>query len=315
MKRIVCGVAAAVAVLLSGPSVNGVKAEASTKARTTTGTVQTVATRRITEAQYKRTIADLFGDDIVVNGRFEPEQREHLLLAIGSSMLSISASGFDQYFAIGRAISEQVLDDKHRSKFATCMPASVKGRDDACTAEFIRQHGRMLFRRPLTAQEVEPRVAVAAAGAEQAQDYYAGLKLALMSLVTAPQFLFRMETAETNAGSPNAARLDGYTKAARLSYLLWNTTPDEALLAAAAIGEFHTRKGLEKQVARLLASPRLEAGTRAFFADMLQLDLYESVTKDAMIYPKFSQAVAESAKEQTLKTVVDQLLTQECGLP
>ena len=53
MKRIVCGVAAAVAVLLSGPSVNGVKAEASTKARATTRTVQTVATRRITEAQYK----------------------------------------------------------------------------------------------------------------------------------------------------------------------------------------------------------------------------------------------------------------------
>ena len=59
MKRIVCGVAAALAVLLSGPSVNGVKAEASTKARATTRSVQTVATRRITEAQYKRTIADI----------------------------------------------------------------------------------------------------------------------------------------------------------------------------------------------------------------------------------------------------------------
>jgi hypothetical protein len=268
-----------------------------------------VATRRITESQYRHSIADLFGGDIQINGRFEPDNREHLLLAIGSSMLSISAAGFEQYFSMGRSISDQVLNDKRRAKFATCAPADAKVADDKCTAEFVRTYGRFLFRRPLTAEETQMRVALAASGANQAHDYHAGLKLALTSLLSAPQFLFRIESAEADKKS-GQLRLDGYTKAARLSYLLWDTAPDEELLTAAANGDLHTDAGLEKQLNRLLASPRMEAGARAFFADMLQLDKYESTTKDAAIYPKYSQAVADSGKEQTLKTLVDQLITK-----
>jgi len=269
-----------------------------------------IATRRITESQYRNTIADLFGNDIQVNGRFEPEQREHLLLAIGGSALSISAAGFDQYFAIAKSVSDQVLDDKHRAKFLTCELANPQGVDDACTSAFVKTYGHTLFRRPLTESEVATRVALAAEGTRQNASYVAGLKLALASLLTAPQFLFRIEQAERDPTSTNALRLDGYTKAARLSYLLWNTAPDAELLASATSGEIHTPAGVQKQATRLLSSPRIEAGTRAFFADMLQLDLYETLTKDPMIYPKFSQAVAEAAKEQTLKTVVYHLLTQ-----
>lgn len=269
-----------------------------------------VATRRITESQYKNTIADLFGKDIAVNGRFEPEQREHLLLAIGGSMLSISAAGFDQYFAMAKSISEQVLDEKRRSTTLPCQPANPQAIDDECTAQVVKTYGRKLFRRPLLTEEIRPRVALAAEGTSQSGDYYAGLKLAMASLLTAPQFLFRVEKAERDPKNPTALRLDGYTKAARLSYLIWNTAPDEELLAAAESGEIHTPAGLSRQIDRLLASERIEAGTRAFFSDMLQLDLYETLTKDPMIFPKFSQAVAEAAKEQTLKTVVNHLLVE-----
>lgn len=270
-----------------------------------------VATRRVTESQYRQTIADIFGDDITVNGRFEPEQREHLLLAIGGSALSISAAGFDQYFAIAKSVSDQVLDDKRRNKFVTCQLANPQGVDDQCTTQFLQVYGRKLFRRPLTTAEIQPRVALAAEGTRQNSSYVAGLKLALTSLLSAPEFLFRVEFAERDPAAADALRLDSYTKAARLSYLLWNTTPDEELLAVAESGEIHSATGLDKQIARLLSSSRLEAGTRAFFSDMLQLDLYETLTKDPMIYPKFSQAVAEAAKEQTLKTVVNHLLSQD----
>ena len=268
-----------------------------------------VATRRLTEAQYRQTIADLFGSDIQVNGRFEPERREHLLLAIGSSMLSISASGFDQYFSMAKTVADQVLDEKRRAGIMTCQPQDSTKPDDKCTQAFVRHYGRFLFRRPLTDLEVKPRAALAAAAATQAKDYYAGLKLALISLLAAPEFLFRMES--TEPAGKNALRLDGYSKAARLSYLLWDTAPDAELLSAAASGTLHTEAGLRQQVERLLAAPQLENGVRAFFSDMLQLDMYESVTKDPMLFPKFSQAVSDAAKEQTLKTVVDQLLTRD----
>jgi hypothetical protein len=57
-------------------------------------------------------------------------------------------------------------------------------------------------------------------------------------------------------------------------------------------------------------SPRMQAGVEAFFSDMLQLDQLDGLTKDAATYPKFSQAVVDAAREQTLRTLVDLLVTR-----
>src|SRR5262249_28592551 len=138
-----------------------------------------------------------------------------------------------------------------------------------------------------------------------------GLKLAFNSLLTAPEFLFRIEQAEPDAANPKVLRLDGYTKAARLSYLFWNSEPDEELLASAASGEVATPAGVKKQVDRLAASPKIEQGVRAFFKDMLQFSKFETIVKDGKTFPKFSFAIAEAAQEQTLRTLVDLLLTRD----
>lgn len=268
------------------------------------------ATRRLTETEYRHSVADIFGADIVVNGRFEPERREQGLLAIGAGMLSISASGFEQYYSIAKRVSDQVLDDKHRARFAVCKPSSATAADDHCSDVFVRQYGRLLFRRPLTTDEIAGRVKLAAEGAQQAHDYNAGLKLALTSLLTAPEFLFRVETLEPDPTNKSVMRLDGYSRATRLSYTLWDTTPDEALLEAAGRGDLQTEAGIEQQVDRMLASPALEAGLRAFFSDVLEFDLIDTVTKDADIYPKFSQEIAASSKEETLRMLVNELLVK-----
>src|ERR1019366_6898296 len=92
--------------------------------------------------------------------------------------------------------------------------------------------------------------------------------------------------------------------------MLWDAAPDPQLLAAADSGELNTEKGLARQVDRLLASPRLGAGVRGFFVDMLGFDEFGSLEKDATIYPKFTAEVAKQAQEQTLRTVVDHLVTR-----
>jgi hypothetical protein len=132
----------------------------------------------------------------------------------------------------------------------------------------------------------------------------------LVSLLVAPEFLFRVEMAEPDPANPQQFRLDGYTKASRLSFMFWDTTPDAELLAAARSGALHTEEGLKQQLRRLTASPRYEDGARAFFADVLQLDGFENLVKDAAIYPKFNQSVSNAAKEQMLRTTVDLLVTK-----
>src|SRR5215471_18043876 len=100
-----------------------------------------VALRRITETQYRHTIADVFGPEIKINARFEPEQRVDRLLAIGSAQLSLTSSGFEQYFALASSISDQVLDEKRRAASVPCKAAEhTRARvrtDDACTTLFI----------------------------------------------------------------------------------------------------------------------------------------------------------------------------------
>lgn len=296
-------VASAAVVLSAGPvlsSAKGARVEAAYK---------TVATRRITESQYRHAIAHIFGPDIRVNARFEPGKREAGLLAIGNSHLSLTSGGFEQYFAMARSIADQVLDPKRRDASVGCTPADPKTADPACAADFVRRYGAMLFRRPLSDADVAARVAVASKGAMQKGDFYQGLKLSLTSLLMAPEFLFRIEQAEADPEHPGQLRLDGYTKASRLSYLIWDSEPDAELLQAAASGELHTQAGLQRQLARMTQSPRMEAGIRAFFADMLQLDQLDGLTKDAATYPKFSQAMIDAAREQTLRTLVDELVT------
>ena len=274
------------------------------------GQPRTVAMRRVTESQYRQTIADLYGTDIEVVGRFEPDNRRDGLMAVGSAELSISAGGFEQYLSMARSVSDQVLDDKHRAKFAPCKPADDKAADDACTTEFLKANGRYLFRRPLTDAEIKSRVDLARKASDQLKTYQGGLKLAFVSLLTAPEFLFRVEMAEADPGAKKQYRLDGYTKSQRLSYLFWNTTPDAELLDAADSGEIHTEAGLKKQVERLAASQKIERGTRAFFSDMLQFSRFENTIKDGKTFPKYSFAIAEASQEQTLRTLVDHLVTR-----
>jgi hypothetical protein len=280
-----------------------------------------VAVRRITETQYRHTIADVFGPEIKINARFEPEKREDGLLAIGSARLSLTSSGFEQYFALASTISDQVLaerqrtvqmlGERQRTVAVPCTPANPTQADDACARQFIEKYGERLFRRPLTESETLARLKTASAGANQSGDFYAGLKLALTSLLVAPEFLFRVETAEPDPANPHEYRLDGYSKAARVSFLLWDSAPDEELLAAARSGAIHTEAGLKQQVNRLISSPRLEDGVRAFMTDMLQLDGLENLVKDPTIYPKFSQLVSDSAREETLRTAIDLLVNKK----
>jgi hypothetical protein len=267
-----------------------------------------VALRRITETQYRHTIADVFGPEIKINSRFEPEKRVDRLLAIGSAQLSLTSSGFEQYFALASSISDQVLGEKQRTVSVPCKPADPTRADDRCARLFIEKYGERLFRRPLTHSETLSRLRAASQGAKQSRDFYSGLKLALTSLLLAPEFLFRVETAEPDPTHPQQYRLDGYTKAARVSFLLWDSAPDQDLLAAARSGAIHTQDGLKQQLIRMISSPRFEDGVRAFLTDMLQLDGLENLVKDPAIYPKFNQSVSDSAKEQTLKTMIELLV-------
>lgn len=267
--------------------------------------------RRLSPEQYVQTISNIFGRDIDLGGNFETEIREEGLLALGASRVSVTTTGIERYDAMARSIAAQVVDPAHRATLIPCKPASATAPDDACARQFLGDVGRLLYRRPMTEQELKTQVAMAAAATARLKNFYDGLGLSLAGMLGLPQFLFHWQRVEADPARPGEYRLDAYSKASQLSFLLWNSGPDSQLLAAAESGEIHSPEGLARQVDRLLSSPRLEGGVRAFFTDMLHMNDFSTLTKDAEIYPKFTTTVAQDAREQTLRTIVDHLVTRK----
>jgi Protein of unknown function (DUF1592)/Protein of unknown function (DUF1588)/Protein of unknown function (DUF1585)/Protein of unknown function (DUF1595)/Protein of unknown function (DUF1587) len=267
--------------------------------------------RRLTEQQYRQSISDIFGTDIKVAGRFEPNLRKDGLIAVGASAAAISPAGFEQYERMADAIAAQVVDEQHRAKLVPCTPKAATEPDDACAAKFLAKYGRLLFRRPPREETLRDRVADAAQAAHENQDFYGGLQYALAAMLYAPEFLFQVELPDADTDHPDLARLDSYSAASRLSFFLWNAPPDEELLAAAQGGLLNNKRTLQRQVDRMLASPRLEAGFRAFLVDFFDFDGFDELAKDPVIYPAFSPKTASDAREQTLLTAIDLLIRHD----
>lgn len=267
--------------------------------------------RRLTEEQYRNIVADIFGPQIVVAGSFDPILREAALIAASAGNATISASSFEKYEKLAYSIAEQVVGQTNRKLLIGCMPARADAADDVCAGQFLTRAGRLLFRRPLSNSERDGAVAIATAAAAETGDFHRGLAYGLTALMVSPHFLFIADSLAPDTVPDGPLHLTAFAKAARLSFFLWNTTPDEVLLTAAAAGELDNARGLEAQIERLMASPRLRNGVRALFADMLELDKFDRLTKDPEIYPAFDTDAIIDAREQLLRTITHQLLDRD----
>jgi hypothetical protein len=263
--------------------------------------------RRLTEAQYRHTIADVFGSEIRVVGRFEPDLRVDGLLAVGTSVVSITPGGMEQYEVIARDIANQVVSPANRNRLVGCAPNAADNDGSKCARQFLGRVGARLYRRPLEPDELELAARNALQASTQLGDFHAGLASALAGLLTAPDFLFRIDHLKPGSAP---IQLDAWSKAVRLSYFLWNTSPDEELRAAAQRGDLDRPDELAREADRMIASPQFTAGVHAFFEDFLQLDGLDTVAKDSLIYPLFSSGSSAEAREQTLRTITDFLVAR-----
>lgn len=267
--------------------------------------------RLITTQQYLNTLSHIFGPSINLEVKFPPLKRTDGLLANGAAAAGVTASQLEQFQRAAAGIAAQLVDAEHRNFLIPCKPASESAADPACATKFIEQTGRLLHRRALSQEEAATYVKDAGLAADRLKDFYAGLSVVLEGMLISPEVLFIVEQPEQDPKDAVRPRLDGYSLASRLSFFLWNAGPDDELLKAAESGELHTGKGLTRTVDRMLASPRLEDGVRAFFDDMFAFDDFDSLSKDPTVYPFFTGVTVSDAREQTLRTAVDHLLAKK----
>jgi Protein of unknown function (DUF1592)/Protein of unknown function (DUF1588)/Protein of unknown function (DUF1595) len=274
------------------------------------GMTSAARVRLISQEQYFNTLTYVFGPDIAIAAHFAPFRRTDGLLEVGAASAGVTSGQMQEFQRAAGAVAQKVVSPERRDFLIPCTPRHDNAADKSCARKFLIPVGRLMYRRPLTRDEQARVVDEAGQAADHLKDFYAGLSVALEGLLISPETLFIIDKSEPDPKQAGQRRLDSYSVASRLSFFLWNAAPDDALLKLAEHGDLQTEPGKAKVVDRMLASPRLETGVRAFFDDMLGFDDFAVLSKDPDIYPAFVGDTAQDAREQTLRIIVDHLLVK-----
>ncbi|MBK7930425.1 MAG: DUF1592 domain-containing protein [Bryobacterales bacterium] len=224
--------------------------------------------RRLTHSQYDNTVRDLLGDISQPSRQFPPED---------------FIDGFKNQFE-GQSISPLLAESYGEA--AARLAQKIKVTDEKT---FVESFGKRAFRRPLSAGEKTRYQALLAKAGPQA---------VAEAMLQSPAFLYRPETAARPEDRP-------YVRASRLSYLLWDTMPDDALIAAAEKGELNTAEGFEKHARRMLADPKAAAALDEFVSQWMRFDRVITMVKDRRFYPNFTRETALAMTEETRRFVAD----------
>lgn len=250
--------------------------------------------RRMTHTQYNNTVRDLFpGADIPpqtilvdpkVNG-FENN----------SEVQAPSALLVEQYQKAALAVTAAAM-----AKPDGFLPCPADGGPDpaTCGHDLLRDLGARAFRRPLAADEESAYLTFFDQQMAE-HNFNVGLQLAMQAILQAPAFIYFPEFGgDPLVDQPELVALTGHELAARLSYFLWDTTPDEALLAAATAGDLDEIAGIEAEVLRMLDDPRARTSLVNFHRQWFDLDKIAEVNPDLATYPEFTPALRTSMRSE-----------------
>jgi hypothetical protein len=249
--------------------------------------------RLLTRAQLESSLHDLLGD--VPVGETEADTVEANFASVGATYATISSHGVEQYQnAVLGAVTPLFADPARRAGLLGCTPQGLD--DQGCARSFITAFGRRAWRRPLTPAEIDRYAQLALGAATTLKDMNAALMHTTSALLASPNFLYRVELGQPD-GSTGRFRYTGWEMASRLSYFLWNTTPDVELLAAAETGKLTTPDGVRAQVARLLGSPRSRGFADNFGRELVGLDDLDDTPKND---PRFTPTLKEAMRAEVI---------------
>ncbi|HEY7170348.1 MAG TPA: DUF1592 domain-containing protein [Vicinamibacterales bacterium] len=195
-------------------------------------------------------------------------------------------------------------DTPSRRRLFTCRPSAPP--DQArCAAEIAGTLARRAFRRP--AEERDVRTLLGFYDQARGGGFEAGVQAIVERVLIDPEFLFRVERDRAAIPSGEAYRLSDLELAARLSFFLWSSLPDDELLDAAARGRLHDPAVLRAQVTRMLADPRSSSLVTNFASQWLHLRNLRAAAPDLAEFPDFDENLRLAFQRETELLIESQL--------
>jgi hypothetical protein len=252
---------------------------------------------RLNRTEYNNTVRDLLGDATRPADAFPIDPVPSIFDNNAASQI-VDELLLEEY--------ESAADRLIETALATSSPARTRilacdlGADATCLPRTLRAFARRAWRRPPTDDEIAALAALSAAASADGDDAETSLKQALKAALVSPNFLYRVELDPTGAAAPHP--LDDFELAARLSYFLWSSMPDDQLSDRADQGALADPATYLAEVRRMLDDPKAASLVDNFGSQWLALNKLAdpSVTViDTTVFPEFDEGLRGSMIAET----------------
>jgi hypothetical protein len=244
------------------------------------------------------------------------------LLALGEAPKLDTTSGAAEAFLANKASSvngavslklRDTTEDLSGKATTAGRPAiGCTGDERACARTFIDSFAARAFRRPIATDERDRLMMVYESGRTNYGAHAGGIRLVMEAVLQAPSFLYQTELG-TDAGG-GRHRLTGFELAAKISFFLTDTLPDQGLWNAAREGRLDTDEGVAAEVDRLLSTQPVKDHIARTFMRLFQVDRIFGISKAPSI-KEFTPALAQSMYSETAKFMNETLWNGEGTLP
>lgn len=258
--------------------------------------------RRLTQAEFQNVIEDVFG------------------ISVGTTFPSSygkSATGFSTEIAINN-MSEQGVQQVMQAAeevaeglpavLAKVLPCSKSGANDSCATTYLDTVGRRLFRRALTSDEETELLGVYQNEMDDGAAFADAVSVMTAQMLQMPSFIYMLEDpSNTNKDRPRT----GLELATRLAFQLWDSAPDDTLLARAENGELDTREAVMEEAQRMFADPKSDREFVRFFREWADTPLLTTNSKDHSAFPYYDAQFIASMNESFDRFAVDEMRSSQ----
>ena len=163
------------------------------------------------------------------------------------------------------------------------------------------------WRRPLADAKRSALSAIYHDARKRELDPESAAREVLTRVFISPDFLFKLESSQ----DPGIHPVSPWELATRLSYFLWASTPDIALLEAAGNGSLMKPEGRAAQVKRMLRDPKARTLAEEFAGQWLEFHRFgEHTAVDAKLFPEFTDSLRADMFQET-RTFFEHLIRED----
>jgi hypothetical protein len=259
---------------------------------------QISAARRLTRAQYANTIRDLLGDTRALGDRLPADDSSDSLFEQPGTLI-VTPVWAGNAMTTAEDVAKTAVTNL--GALLPCQPSE----GEVCARAFIDGFGKRAFRRPVLPTEASGLLDVWKAGSKISFSH--GIEMVLQAILQAPSFLYRLELGQKDGSGGGTIKLSPYEVAARLSYGLWDTTPDETLMKAADAGALDNADAIEAQARRMLGDSRARSTMAEFVGRWFGIGGLDDVMKDPAQYPEYNDKLIAAMKSGVASFVAEVL--------